>query len=111
KTFAATDKVGGYTKTWAETTIEAELFRLRTNMKPVVVAIGITLIGGWVLKAIGAVGGILGGAEVLGGTSILTPGAINAVPSGIKSLIILFLSKLGLDKFIELESSQNCNIS
>src|SRR5699024_9680832 len=110
KTSASTDKVGGYVKTWTETTVEAELFRLRANMKPVAV-LGIALIGGWILKALGVAGGILGGAEVLGGISILTPSASSFAPAGIKSLIILFLSKIGFEKFVELKSSQDCNIS
>lgn len=92
--FVSTDAVGGFVKTWTEITVNKEMWRLRFNMRPVVVvssAIGLVALGLWLWPLLGGAGLVGAGASA--------------------SILIILLSKLGLDKLMEIKSSQNCDIS
>jgi len=53
--------------------------------------------------------GVLDGVGVAGLAEILVGGSVPA-GAGV-DIVTLFLTKLGLDKFIDIEGTQNCNIS
>lgn len=94
RSFVSTDEVGEFVKTWTETTVNKEMWRLRFNMRPVVVVsgtIGLVALGLWLWPLLGGIGLAGVGASA--------------------SILTILLSKLGLDKLMKIRSSQNCDIS